>query len=66
LTSRLWAGVPFLARRAEKAIEKHEACAAASSSSGAVLPSCAEVRDAQLIGRREKTPLETYVIMPDP
>src|SRR4051812_17371393 len=65
-TSRLVAGVPFLPRRAEKAIEKHAAWAAASSSSGLVLPSCAEVRDAQLMGRREKMPLVTYVIIPEP
>ena len=51
--------MPFLASRADKAIEKQEAWAAASSSSGLVLPSWAEVREAQLIGRREKTPLVT-------
>jgi hypothetical protein len=65
-TSRFTAGVPFLARREDSAIEKQLAWAAASSSSGLVLPLCSLVREAQLIGRRDTTPLERYVIIPDP
>src|SRR5438128_1250614 len=38
LTSSRFGGVPALARPAESAIAKHEACAAARSSSGLVLP----------------------------
>ena len=58
-TSRDVAGVPFFARRLLKAIEKHEACAAAMSSSGLVRPLCASVREPQVTGRRENAPDET-------
>ncbi len=53
------AGVPFLARRDEKAIEKQLAWAAARSSSGEVLPSWALVREAHDTGIRAKAPLDT-------
>jgi hypothetical protein len=53
------AGVPFFARRDERAIEKHAAWAAARSSSGEVLPLCSLVRDAHVTGMRENEPLET-------
>ena len=52
-------GVPFLPSRAENAIEKHDACAAAMSSSGEVRPLWASVRDAQVTGRRLNAPDET-------
>ena len=52
-------GVPFLASREAKAIEKQLAWAAARSSSGDVLPSWALVREAHETGIREKAPLET-------
>src|SRR5205085_1914302 len=44
--------VPFFASRADSAMAKQLACAAASSSSGLVLPSGASVRAAQDTGRR--------------
>ena len=51
-------GVPALARPAESAIEKHEACAAAISSSGLVLPPVASSeRAAQLTGCSPIAPL---------
>ena len=59
LTSSRCGGVPFLPSRAENAIEKHDACAAASSSSGLVLPLCSSVRAAQVTGRRVNAPDET-------
>ena len=52
-------GVPFLARRDEKAIEKQLAWAAARSSSGDVRPLWALVREAHETGIREKAPLDT-------
>ncbi len=52
-------GVPFFASRALNAIEKHEACAAAMSSSGLVRPLWSSVLDPQVTGRREIAPDET-------
>ena len=52
-------GVPFFASRALNAIEKHEAWAAAMSSSGLVRPLCASVREAQVTARRENAPEDT-------
>ncbi len=49
-------GVPFFASRALKAIEKHDAWAAAISSSGLVRPLWSSVRDPQVTGRRETRP----------
>ena len=46
-------------RRALKAIEKHEACAAAISSSGLVRPLWSSVREPQVTGRRENAPEDT-------
>ena len=58
-TDRRSGGAPARPRRPEKAIAKHEAWAAATSSSGLVLPPGASVRAAQLTGRSAKAPLET-------
>ena len=52
-------GVSFFARRAENAIEKHDACAAARSSTGEVRPLWSSVREAHVTGRREIAPDET-------
>ena len=41
------------------AIEKHDAWAAAISSSGLVRPLCSSVREAQVTGRRVNAPDET-------
>ena len=54
-TFSLVAGVPFLASRAENAIEKHAPWAEARSSSGEVLPLCGPVRAAHETGIRENT-----------
>ena len=45
---------------------KHDACAAATSSSGLVNPSGASVRAAQLTGRSLKAPLEMALTVPLP
>ncbi len=58
-TSSDVAGVPFLPRRLLNAIEKHDACAAAISSSGLVRPLWSSVREAHVTGRRENAPDET-------
>jgi hypothetical protein len=58
-TSSFEGGVPFLPRRAENAIEKQAAWAAAMSSSGEVRPLCSSVRDAHVTGRRLNAPDET-------
>jgi hypothetical protein len=58
-TSSFVAGVPFLASRELNAIEKHDAWADASSSSGLVRPLWSSVRDAQVTGRRENAPDDT-------
>ena len=52
-------GVPFFASRALKAIEKHEAWAAAMSSSGLVRPLWASVREPHVTARRENAPEDT-------
>ena len=59
LTSSLVPGVLLRASAPERAMEKHDACADAMSSSGLVRPSCASVRDAQVTGSRVKAPDET-------
>ena len=56
-TSRLSGGLPPSDSSCESAMEKHEACAAAMSSSGLVLPSERSVRDAQVTGSRRVAPL---------
>ena len=59
-------GVPACASPWDSAIEKHEACAAASSSSGVVCPSASSDPRAQLTGSGRSTPLPTLVIVPAP
>src|SRR3954453_1660223 len=49
-TSSRSTGVPALARMFEQAIEKHDAWAAARSSSGDVTPAGSSVRDAHVVG----------------
>src|SRR6185503_11395331 len=65
-TSSRLGGVPFLARRAEKAIEKHAACEAASNSSGLVFPLDSWVRSAQVTPRSRNLPLVAALTTPDP
>src|SRR5260221_3271089 len=60
-------GVPALARPLDSAIEKHDACAAAISSSGLVLPPVASSeRAAQLTGSSPNAPLVVERIVPLP
>ncbi len=60
-------GLPPFARPPANAIEKHEACAAASSSSGLVLPAVASsARAAQLTSSGPNAPVPTLSIVPDP
>ena len=59
-------GVPARPSAPERAIAKHEACAAARSSSGEVRPSGASVREAQETGRSANVPLEPAVTVPSP
>src|SRR4051794_25513131 len=66
VTSSLFGGVPFFASPFENAIEKHAACAAATSSSGLVWPSGLPVRDAQLTGSLVIEPDVTEVTCPEP
>src|SRR5881394_2789634 len=56
-TSRRSGALPAWASSCESAMEKHEAWAAATSSSGLVLPSERSVRDAQVTGRSAAAPL---------
>ena len=56
-TCRLSGGLPPSVSPCARAIEKHDACAAAISSSGLVLPSERSVRDAQVTGRSPVAPL---------
>ena len=65
-TSSRFGGVPARARPAESAIAKHDACAAASSSSGLVLPPGASVRALHETGRSLSLPLETPATIPLP
>ena len=58
-TASLVAGVLLRASCAESAIEKQDACADATSSSGLVRPLCSSVRDAQVTGWRENAPDDT-------
>src|SRR5205814_10221404 len=66
VTSSRSGAVPFFARRAERAIAKQLACAAASSSSGLVLPSGASVRAAHETGSAENFELEIALTSPEP
>jgi REP element-mobilizing transposase RayT len=60
-------GVPAFASPRESAIEKHEACAAAISSSGLVFPpDVSSDRAAQLTSSGPKAPEPTSSIVPDP
>ena len=59
-------GVPAFASSLEQAIEKHDAWAAASSSSGDVTPAGSPVRDAHVVGRSWKTPVVAAVTVPRP
>src|SRR5439155_7781987 len=60
-------GFPACARACESAIEKHDACAAAISSSGLVLPPVSSSeRAAQLTARSPKAPLVVERIVPLP
>ncbi len=59
-------GVPARPSPAENAIAKQEACAAAKSSSGLVLPPGSSVRAGQLTGVSRKMPLETALTVPCP
>jgi hypothetical protein len=66
LTCSSSGGVPAPPSPAESAIAKHEACAAASSSSGEVRPAGCSVRDAQLTGRSVNVALELELTVPVP
>ena len=66
LTSSRFGGVPARASPAESAIEKHEACAAARSSSGLDLPLGASVRALHDTGASLKSPLDPAVTIPLP
>jgi REP element-mobilizing transposase RayT len=60
-------GVPAFASPMDSAIEKHEACAAAISSSGLVFPpDSSSERAAQLTSSGPKAPEPTSSIVPDP
>ena len=60
-------GVPAFASPPASAIEKHDACAAAISSSGLVLPpDASSVRAAQLTSRGPNAPEPTSSIVPEP
>src|SRR5262245_55375097 len=59
-------GVPALARLFEIAIEKQDAWAVASSSSGLVTPSASSVRAFQVVGRSAKTRVVAAVTLPLP
>ena len=65
-TSSLSGGVPAFASTLESAIEKHEACAAAMSSSGLVRPFESSVRAAHVTSSGPNAPLPTLVIVPAP
>src|SRR5204863_7223423 len=65
-TDRALGGVPALASSLEQAIEKHEAWAAARSSSGEVTPAGSPVRDAQVVGWSRKMPVVAAVTVPFP
>src|SRR5262249_3810739 len=65
-TSRRCGGVPAFASPAESAIEKQLACAAASSSSGLVLPLGSSLREAQVTGWSLNIPLLLAVTLPAP
>lgn len=58
--------VPAFARTLDSAIEKHEAWAAAMSSSGLVRPSSSPVRTAHDTSSGPKAPLPTLSIVPRP
>jgi hypothetical protein len=66
LTSSRSGGLPAFARKLENCIEKQDACAAASNSSGLVRPSGSSVRDFQLTGMPLIVPLVTLSIVPEP
>src|SRR5262245_54062617 len=66
LTSSLSGGVPAWFRTCESAIEKHEACAAAISSSGLVMPFSSPVRAGHETSSGPIEPLPTFSIAPDP
>src|SRR4051794_26245539 len=63
--SRLAGGVSFLASALENAIEKHDECAAAISSSGLVRPSASFARDAQVTSNVPR-PEDSSVTCPFP
>ena len=65
-TSSRSGGVPAFAKRAENAIEKQDACAAAISSSGLVIPPSSPVRAAQETASGPNAPLPTCSIVPEP
>jgi hypothetical protein len=65
-TSSRSGGVPALARRAENAIEKQDAWAAAINSSGLVIPPSSPVRAAQETASGPNAPLPTCSIVPEP
>ena len=58
--------MPARTRLPDSAIEKQLAWAAASSSSGEVLPAGASVREDQETGRSVKSPLVPAVTVPEP
>jgi hypothetical protein len=59
-------GVPAFASSFEQAIEKHEAWAAARSSSGLVTPSGSPIREAHVVGRSMNTDVVDAVTVPRP
>src|SRR3990170_1799450 len=63
---RLSGGVPAPASPCESAIEKHDACAAASSSSGLVSPPGTSARAAHETSIPPRAPLPTESIVPPP
>src|SRR5688572_30128653 len=65
-TWRWSGGVPARTRLPDSAIEKQLAWAAASSSSGEVLPAGASVREDQETGRSVKSPVVPAVTLPEP
>src|SRR3954447_12076302 len=65
-TSSRSTGVPAFARMFEQAIEKQEAWAAASSSSGEVTPAGSSVLEAQVVGWSRKIPVVAAVTVPRP
>src|SRR5437867_9666997 len=65
-TSSRLGGVPARASPADRAIAKHDACAAASSSSGLDFPAGASVRALQETGRSLNFPLDAALTRPVP